>query len=364
MSLPPPLPSPVPASPRSRAEAPAQAHRSATLVAGLTGLLALALLMITLDAPRAAGAPDVPTGTAAAATTADQATGPAPRRRADGCLNKRGVPACSAFVGAAHGSNSEPTDLEALAGRPLGIRRTYWTSKNVDKAIQTATSDVSKGRLPWISFKLPKGWDRMALGEGDSWTRQIANRLDQIPGPVWLAFHHEPEGDGNLTQWRKMQERLAPLVRRAADNVAYTVILTGYDQLYGAASYSLDRIWPRKVKIDVAGFDVYNNYGVVKNGRKNTKWPNIEKDYFQPFSSWAKTSNVAWGLAETGLTNEAADKYPGWMGDTYRALKQNNGVAFTYFDTELNAYGSWPLTTAVKRNAFRDILQGSPRIDR
>ena len=49
----------------------------------------------------------------------------------------------------------------------------------------------------------------------------------QLDGPVWLAFHHEPEGDGDLRAWTAMQARLAPIVRETAPNVAYSIILTG-----------------------------------------------------------------------------------------------------------------------------------------
>ena len=42
----------------------------------------------------------------------------------------------------------------------------------------------------------PKDWD-------------IATKLSKLNGPVWIAFHHEPENDGDITLWTKMQARLA-----------------------------------------------------------------------------------------------------------------------------------------------------------
>jgi hypothetical protein len=147
--------------------------------------------------------------------------------------------------------------------KPLGIRRTFWGGSTVDKAVATAKGDLAKHRLPWISFKLPHSWSDMAAGKGDAWVRGLATKLAALDGPVWLAFHHEPEGDGNIKQWTAMQAHLAPIVRSIAPNVAYSIILTGYHQYYGDAQYSLESLWPKNTKIDLAGFDIYNQYGVV-----------------------------------------------------------------------------------------------------
>ncbi|GGO75259.1 hypothetical protein [Nocardioides deserti] len=330
----------------------------AALAAGLAGLLVTALLVATADAPRASAA----RGSATPEQSARTAT---PSRLSNGCrVSRRGVPSCGALVGAAHGANTEPAGLERPSGRPLGVRRTYYTASQVDSAVRTARRDVRRGRLPWISFKLPRSWEQMAAGDGDAWARGVARRLDKVPGPVWVAFHHEPEGDGDVQAWRKMQQRLAPLVRRTADNVGFTVVLTGWNQLYGDPAYRLGKIWPRGVKVDVAGFDVYNEVGVTKDGRTIREWPQMGKRYFRPFARWAKRHDVAWGIAETGLTHQAAAAYPGWIKATYRSLVRHGGVAFTYFDTHLNAYGSWPLTTKVKRKAFRATLRTSPRLSR
>ena len=116
-------------------------------------------------------------------------------------------------------------------------------------------SDLAHQRVPWISFKLPYSWAEMAAGRG----RRLGPRRGpagspRLDGPVWVAFHHEPEGDGqDITHWTAMQERLAPIVRSAAPNVAYTVILTGWNQFYGPKDYSLTSLWPRDTKIDLVG---------------------------------------------------------------------------------------------------------------
>lgn len=278
----------------------------------------------------------------------------------NGCAySARGIPSCGAYFGAAYGSNTDPTAFESQVGRRLGVRRTFYNASGVDSAVRQARTDLAQGRLPWMSFKLPHSWEQMASGAGDAWATGLARKLAALDGPVWVAFHHEPEGDGDIAAWRRMQERLAPLVRRTAPNVAYTVVLTGWNQLYGASTYSLANLWPRGVKIDVAGFDIYNGFGEVKDGKKSTKWTEIDRDYFAKIQQWAADEGVAWGLAEWGYTDEAHQRDPDWIQTTYEKLVARGGVAAAYFNTELNSAGSWRIASASKRQDFADAIDGT-----
>ena len=279
-----------------------------------------------------------------------------------GCtLSSRGIPSCGTFVGAAHGSNTDPTTLEKDLGHKLAVHRTYYTSTGVASAVKNATADLAAGRLPWISFKLPYNWTDMANGKGDAWAKDLAQRLGALNGPVWVAFHHEPEGDGDIQEWRRMQEHLAPLVRNTAPNLAYTVILTGWNEFYsGDPKMTLDQIWPRNVKIDVAGFDIYQNYGVVKNGVTATKWTNFEA-YYQKISAWARLHNVAWGLGETGVTDKAIAARPTEIANDVTLMQNYGGIAYSYFDSALNSVAPWTLNAA-KKTAFAKVLAASPTI--
>ena len=278
----------------------------------------------------------------------------------NGCAySKRGIPACGAYLGSAYGSNTDPVTMENETGRRLGIHRLYYTAAQVDSAVREAGEDVAAGRVPWISFKLPYSWEDMVAGKGDAWALALAKRMGALPGPVWLGFHHEPETDGDMQAWRKMQERLAPIVRGAAENVAFTVIMTGWHQFYGDAQYSLANIWPR-VKVDVAAFDIYEKYGVVKDGKVTTKWTNLRTSYFDKISAWAKTVDVNWAIAETGFTNTASEVAPHWVRNTYDDLKATGGIAFTYFNTTLNSVAPWDLGTQVKKGSYREAAVGSP----
>ena len=104
-----------------------------------------------------------------------------------------GIPSRGALFGAAVGSNTDPARLRRI-DRPATRGSTDLLDRLPgEQCGQYGSSRSSNGRLPWISFKLPYSWARMAAGDGDAWARDLATKLAQLPGPVWVAFHHEPE---------------------------------------------------------------------------------------------------------------------------------------------------------------------------
>jgi hypothetical protein len=279
----------------------------------------------------------------------------------NGCrYSHRGIPRCGTLLGAAYGSNSDPSPWEQRMARGLGVHRTYYAPDEVDEAVQTAQADLDRERMPWISFKLPFSWWDMASGAGDDWARGIAQRLARLDGPVWVAFHHEPEGDGDITHWTAVQERLAPIVRRTAPNVAYSVILTGWNQMYGDREYSLDELWPR-TKIDLVGFDVYNKYGMVKDGVTITEHTLFRREYFTEFQEFAQQHDVAWALAETGYTDSAAEVESRFVERLYRGVHGHGGVAVSYFNSTINSVAPWRLIGSKERD-FASVLRRTPTL--
>ncbi len=279
----------------------------------------------------------------------------------NGCrYNHRGIPRCGALLGAAYGSNTDPSDWEREMGRGLGVHRTYYDADEVGEAVHTARLDLRHERVPWISFKLPHGWAEMAAGAGDEWARDIARRLARLDGPVWIAFHHEPEGDGDITSWTAVQERLAPIVRATAGNVAYSVILTGWNQFYGDEEYSLDELWP-ETRIDLVGFDVYNKYGVEKSGSMITEHTRFRSVYFTDFEKFAEEHDLAWALAETGYTDRAAEVEGEFVQRLYDGVRRHGGVAVSYFNTTVNSVAPWRLV-GEKERAFASVLRRTPTL--
>ena len=275
----------------------------------------------------------------------------------NGCnVSARGIPSCGAFMGGAYGANTNLSSWENYNNKTLGVHRTYWGS-GISSAVKTAKADAAKRRVPWMSFKAPYSWSAMASGKGDAWARNLAKQMSTVNGPVWVAVHHEPEGDGDMQTWKRMQARLAPIMRANASNLGYSIILMGYHQFYGNAKYRLSTTWP-KTKIDVVGFDLYEKYGT--HGRN--EWKKYTDDYFKPISAWAKKTGVAWGMAETGYNDKAARADSGWMSRVYRSMDAYGGIAFSYFNTNLHSQQNWRLSTATKKNAFKRVNAIAPKM--
>lgn len=282
----------------------------------------------------------------------------------NGCrLTQRGRTPCDPYLGAAVGGNTDPAAFEAQMKGRLGTHRVYWRADQVDSAIRSARKDLASGRLPWMSFKLPYSWADMAAGRGDAWARDLASRLNRLPGPVWIAFHHEPEGDGPMADWKAMQEHLAPIVHANATNVAFTVILIAWEDFYGDPQYRLDKIWP-DAWIQVAGFDIYNRYLVTTGGFTQTNPVDLRTKYFEPIQAWAKQHHVRWGLAETGYSHPASERQPHWIEQTYRQIRDTHGIAMTYFDSTLNSVARWDISTTTKKADFATTIKLAPTLPR
>ena len=191
-------------------------------------------------------------------------------------------------------------------GKKLGVHRTYWGSGSVASAVKTAKADAANHRVPWMSFKAPYSWSQMATGKGDAWARNLATKMRAVPGPVWVAVVHEPENDGgDIQQWKKMQARLAPIMRKTAPNLAYSIILMGYHEFQGAAKYRMSAIWPN-TKIDVAGFDIYETYGA-----KQQRLEELQRQLLRADPAVGQGSGRPMGPGRDGLLRPGGEEEPG-----------------------------------------------------
>ncbi len=295
-------------------------------------------------------------------TTPGGAAGLLNGRLIPNCISARGIPSCGSFMGAAVGGNADPASQEAKYGK-LALRRTYFQSSQVSSAVKTAKADLAAGRIPWLSFKEPYSWSDMVAGKGDAWAADLAQQLSQLNGPVWLAIHHEPEKDGDIKEWTMMQAHLAPIIRSIAPNVAYSIILTGWQDVFGSdPSYKLANEWPGDGLIDIVAFDAYNLYGQVKDGKTLTKFTEM-KEYYTPLAAFAKQHHVAWAIGESGYQNAASAKDPSWLTRAMSDLESMGGAGYAYFDSGLNSpYGSWTIDTPAEYAAFQAALGGALRM--
>jgi hypothetical protein len=336
---------------------------SATSTARWTALRAVAVgatLSLTASAlvsvAASAAASPIRSSTSSTALSVQKSTPP--------CVtNRQGIPSSGAYVGAAVGGTQNIAGLEKKVGRTLALHRTYYNANQVTAALRTVHADLAAHRLPWISFKMPYSWAAMAGGRGDTWARALSDRLAKVGGPVWLAFHHEPEGDGNLVNWTRMQRHLAPIVHARTANVAYTAIFTGWDAFFGPAKYSVNRLWPGRRYVDVLGVDMYNNFGTSRGRVGGAPQLNTTK-FFAAIGPWARAHRVTWALGETGYTAAAARNSPTWLAQEYRALVAQGGRALTYFDSSRNSIANWTLSDSIRLNQFKSTLVNSRRFCR
>lgn len=300
-------------------------------------------------------------GATATATGEVTVTPPDTSLRLDnGCrLSERGLPrGCGTLFGSSLTWNGDPTTWESQLGDHLGVRRTYWSASQVDAAVRNVKADVAAGRIPWISFKAPLSWSEMAAGAGDAWATDLATQLAAVDGPVYLAIHHEPEKDGDITQWTAMQEHLAPLIRAKAPNVAYSIIVTGWNAFYGSdPSLRLEAEFPN-TQIDLIGLDVYNKYGNADGVMVHTDMKARFYDLLAPF---AEAHGAAWGIAETGYTPAASADYPAWVSDSYDQMVASGGAVMSYWNSTMNDT-TYALDTDEELRYFGNALHRSPKL--
>ncbi|MEZ5192515.1 MAG: carbohydrate binding domain-containing protein [Nocardioides sp.] len=269
-------------------------------------------------------------------------------------------PAGLTYLGAAVNGTSDLGTREGELGHRLALHRTYFQAGQINGAVNQAKADLALGRLPWISFKEPLSWSEMAAGDGNAWVEQLGDALATVPGPVWLAVHHEPEGDGDMSQWVAMQQQIAPIIHARTDNVAFSVIYSGWNT-YGNDTDTVASKWPGDDNIDILAIDAYNDFGVTRNGRTGTRHLDLS-EYFQKMAAWSAAHGTAWALGETGQSDQAALDRPGWIADSYQQMVALGGAGFSYYDSSANSVADWTLDEQHKFSAFQSQQPNSAQL--
>ena len=235
-----------------------------------------------------------------------------------------------------------PATLEAQTGRKLSLHRSYMDASTSTAAMAArAKADVATGRIPLISTKVPGSWAAVAAGQQDAWLLERIRGLAAVDGPVWLALHHEPAGDGAPADWVAMQQHARTLIKANSSNIALVGILNGWDfkkKNGNPVEYNM----PVGTGVDIMGFDSYNGWSPT-NGKA---WQPAA-DVFSPaltIQSWGYPTLVG----EYGVRTDPAN--PGraaqWLRDAYAFATAHHFVGMSYFDSGLNSPdGTWTLDT-------------------
>lgn len=276
----------------------------------------------------------------------------------DGCVDDpMGIPGTGAYLGAAVSGSSDIVTRESQLEKSLALHRTYFQAHEISAAVRTAKQDLAAGRLPWVSFKEPLSWSQMASGAGEEWTTQLADALATVPGPVWLAVHHEPEKDGDMDEWTAMQTRIAPIIHERTNNVAYSVIYSGWNT-FGGGRNTVSTKWPGDENVDILAIDAYNDYGANRGGKVGTKVLEL-RAYYAKMAAWASAHGSAWAIGETGQTALAAAEDPTWLDRSFHDMVALGGSGLSYYDSSANSVADWTLDDPIKFARFAALQQES-----
>lgn len=233
-----------------------------------------------------------------------------------------------------------PASLESKVGARLSLHRTYMQASTPAKSFASkASSDLAAGRIPLMSTKVPGSWAGVASGQQDAWLTERIKALAQVNGPVWLALHHEPRGDGNPADWVKMQQHARTLIDRHSDNIALVGILNGWDFLMNNGNPQAFK-HPVGTGVHIMGFDSYNPFA-PNNG---DEFRSVEKTMSPGLTiqGWGYPTLVG----ETGVRSAAGDggRAAKWLRDQFAYGVAHDFAGISYFDSTNNSTdGGWRL---------------------
>jgi hypothetical protein len=249
------------------------------------------------------------------------------------------------------GGNSDRT------AEKLSLDRRYYNSTQTDSCIGATKKNATAKIITWNSFKVPSNdWAGAAAGKYDAWFKDLIAKLVSLDYETWLAVHHEPEGDGDLNQWKAMQAHYASLVPKAS-KIKYWLVVVGYSQEYTDTTW-WDKYYPTGAPIHGIAYDnPYLKYGVPLDGTKLvTTWSEGKASYIDKLVARAKKLGVSAGIGEMGYSNEAFTKDKAWLQRALQAAVDGKVEGVCYFDSNLNSTRSWSLGTGTTKRIYFDTV--------
>lgn len=281
------------------------------------------------------------------------------------------------------GGNRSTQPVEAYLGVPFGLSRFYYSAGQSTATLESWIAEKhGDANIPWVSFKPPVAtagstypsstWLSTAAGDNDAWLQDLADRIAAITtGPIWIAFHHEPENDDTNVpaDWVAMQRHVMSFFTGAGfEHVCRTSIMAGWQDAlgWGGGLWNWTDAFAGSDRIDMICSNPYNAHG----SDIGTTWYEWIDNFYPSLATAAAAHGVEWGLSEYGITDASfvlADgavpnmNGPGseWMQRQFDDIKHPSlakpGVAQCYFPYSLSTntwtYESYP----AKRDAFAAV---------
>ena len=141
-----------------------------------------------------------------------------------------GDPGDEVYVGISLQIDQPVSERESQIGAKPTISRRFYKDHQTGLMTSMAAQDLQAGVLPFLSMKVPGSWASVASGDRDDWLDDVLKGLAQVDGPVFMAFHHEPENDLTLPghtpgTWKQMQQRARDRAARIAPEVTIVPVL-------------------------------------------------------------------------------------------------------------------------------------------
>lgn len=248
---------------------------------------------------------------------------------------------------------------EEPAGVTMQLHRMFyqWSHVTGGKAYNEVKRTIAEGRFPWVSFKFPGSWVDVAAGKYDGEIANLLLSLDLLGVPIWLTFHHEPDGGGGSN---KSDESSGPEGHKAAnrkvrqlmtmlgtENLALSLVLMGWtwdpaSRPGDGENRDPDNWWDGEI-YDFIGIDPY----IGKEATMlNANWYRI--------MDWAWHQGVDVGVAEWGVK---AARYMYELYDYCLTATEPRVTSLAYFDVEGNwSHGPW-LLEGPQLHTFHDIMR-------
>jgi len=241
------------------------------------------------------------------------------------------------------GSLDRIDQIQARVQAPVGI--VHWFQSFPQALLaDRAKRVVASGRIPLVTWQpgvtgggvTQPAYTLAKLADGtyDAYLREWGRALATVPGPVWLRFAPEMNGD-----WLPWSEGVNGNVRgsyvRAWRHVHDVVVAAGARNVLWlwcpnvpyVGTTPMAGMYPGDAYADLVGLDGYN-FGTTKS----TGWRTYRQVFDRGLAELAVITTRPVVIAEVGSVEQGGSK-AAWVTDAFRAMNANSRIrAVVWFD--------------------------------